>query len=53
MAASSTRGRLVIAEESTHTIQLDQPKLVIGAIREVVEAWQENPQNRGSRAPTW
>jgi pimeloyl-ACP methyl ester carboxylesterase len=31
----------VIAEESGHHIQLEQPELVIEAIREVVEAAQE------------
>ena len=33
----STQGRQVIAEESTHNIQWDQPDLVVDAIREVVE----------------
>jgi pimeloyl-ACP methyl ester carboxylesterase len=38
LAALSAQGELVIAEESSHYIQFDQPELVIDAIREVVEA---------------
>lgn len=38
LAALSSEGRQVIAEESHHFIQLDQPDLVIAAIRQVVEA---------------
>jgi pimeloyl-ACP methyl ester carboxylesterase len=30
--------KLVMAEKSGHWIQLDQPELVVGAIREMVEA---------------
>jgi hypothetical protein len=35
-AAYSTRGRLVVAEQSGHAIQFDQPELVVSTIREVV-----------------
>ena len=38
LAAQSSRGKRIIAEKSGHYIQLDQPELVIDAIREVVEA---------------
>jgi pimeloyl-ACP methyl ester carboxylesterase len=38
LAALSSRGKQIIAEESGHYIQVDQPELVIEAIREVVEA---------------
>jgi len=35
LAALSTRGKLIFVEESGHFIQLDQPQVVIDAIREV------------------
>jgi pimeloyl-ACP methyl ester carboxylesterase len=38
LAALSPRGKLVVAENSGHYIQVDQPELVVAAIREVVEA---------------
>ena len=38
LAALSTRGKQIIAEDCGHHIQVDQPQLVIDAIREVVEA---------------
>lgn len=38
LAAQSPRGKRIVAEQSGHYIQLDQPELVIDAIREVVEA---------------
>ena len=37
LASLSSRGELVLAEESTHYIQFDQPELVIDAIRRVVQ----------------
>ncbi len=40
LAAQSSRGKRIVAEKSGHYIQLDQPELVIAAIREVVEAVQ-------------
>jgi hypothetical protein len=40
LAALSTRGKHIIAEESGHYIQVTHPQLVIDAIREVVEAVQ-------------
>jgi pimeloyl-ACP methyl ester carboxylesterase len=38
LAAQSSQGKRIVAEQSGHYIQLDQPELVIDAIREVVEA---------------
>jgi pimeloyl-ACP methyl ester carboxylesterase len=38
MAGQSSNGKRIIAEKSGHYIQLDQPDLVIDAIRQVVEA---------------
>ncbi len=38
LTAQSSRGKRIVAEKSGHFIQLDQPELVIDAIREVVEA---------------
>jgi pimeloyl-ACP methyl ester carboxylesterase len=38
LAAQSSNGKRIVAEKSGHYIQLDQPELVIDAIREVVEA---------------
>lgn len=40
LAALSSNGKRIVAEQSGHYIQLDQPELVIDAIREVVEAAQ-------------
>lgn len=40
LAAQSSNGKRIVAEYSGHYIQLDQPELVIDAIREVVEAVQ-------------
>lgn len=41
LAALSSKGREVIVTNSRHYIQVDQPQAVIDAIREVVEAAQE------------
>jgi len=38
LAALSTRGKRVIAQESGHYVQVSQPEVVVDAIREVVEA---------------
>ena len=38
MAALSPRGKRVIAEESGHYVPVEQPQVVVDAIREVVEA---------------
>ena len=38
MAALSSNGRLVVAEQSGHLVHLDEPDLVVDAIREVVVA---------------
>ena len=45
LAAQSTRGKQIIAEDCGHHIQVDRPQLVIDAIREVVEAVRA--ENRG------
>lgn len=37
LAALSTRGELLIAEESGHNVQLEHPGMVVEAIREVME----------------
>ena len=36
-AALSTAGRLVVAEQSDHAIQLDQPELVVAAVRDLTQ----------------
>ena len=41
LAALSTRGKQIIAEDCGHHIHVEQPDLVIDAIREVVEAARE------------
>ena len=38
LTAQSTRGKRIVAERSGHYIHIDQPELVIAAIREVVDA---------------
>jgi pimeloyl-ACP methyl ester carboxylesterase len=38
LAALSTKGRLVIAARSNHNIQMDQPQIVVDAVRAVVDA---------------
>ena len=38
LAALSPQGEVVVAEESTHYIQFDQPELVIEAINHVLDA---------------
>ena len=40
LAGLSSRGRLVVATDSGHYIQLERPELVIDAIGEVVAAGQ-------------
>ena len=37
LAKLSSNGKQLIAEQSGHLIQLDQPELVVDAIRQVVE----------------
>jgi pimeloyl-ACP methyl ester carboxylesterase len=37
-AALSSKGKQIVAEQSGHFVQLDQPDLVIDAIREVGDA---------------
>ncbi len=37
MASHSSRGRHIVAEKSGHWIHLDEPGLLVGAIREIVE----------------
>lgn len=38
LAAMSRKGKLVVANQSGHHVQLDEPELVIKSIREVLEA---------------
>lgn len=47
LASLSSNSTHIIAEHSTHYIQLDQPDLVINAIRSVVQAVPEQPQHQG------
>ncbi len=42
----SSRTKLVTAEKSGHWIQLDEPELVVSAIREMVEAEQQQNRRR-------
>jgi hypothetical protein len=42
LAALSSRGRLVVAQDSGHYIQLERPRLVTDAIAEVVTAARTN-----------
>lgn len=49
LASRSPQGKLIIAEQSGHAIQNDQPDLVVAAIREVVE--QARRQSRRRIAP--
>jgi pimeloyl-ACP methyl ester carboxylesterase len=46
VARQSTRGKLVVAEESGHAIQYEQPELVVAAIREVAVAAREQMRHR-------
>jgi pimeloyl-ACP methyl ester carboxylesterase len=43
LARTSRRGEFIVAEESGHAIQLDQPELVVDAIRRVVDATKASP----------
>lgn len=45
LAGLSTNGRLVVATESGHVIQVDQPDVVVAAIREVVDAARERAKS--------
>ncbi len=45
MATHSSRGRHIVAEKSGHWIHLDEPALVVDAIREVVEQARVLKQN--------
>jgi hypothetical protein len=38
IAALSQRGKQIIAERSGHHVQLDEPQLVVSAVREIVTA---------------
>jgi len=40
LAGTSSLGKQVLAEHSGHLIQLDQPELVIDAVREMVAKWR-------------
>jgi pimeloyl-ACP methyl ester carboxylesterase len=41
LAALSPQGQLIIADKSGHFVHHDQPKLVIDAIQQVVEATRQ------------
>jgi pimeloyl-ACP methyl ester carboxylesterase len=45
VTGQSTRGKLVVAEQSGHAIQFEQPEIIIGAIREIVELARERTPN--------
>lgn len=47
LASLSSNSTHIIAEQSGHYIQLDQPELVINAIRSVLQAVLEQPQHQG------
>jgi hypothetical protein len=42
----STRSSQIIAEHSGHVIQLDEPQLVVAAMREIVEMAQTSATNQ-------
>jgi pimeloyl-ACP methyl ester carboxylesterase len=55
LAALSTNGELVVAHNSNHMIQLDEPQVVVDAIRRVLDAAarrpsQESPREQGRTA---
>ena len=50
LAALTPKGELVVAAESGHAIQLDQPDLVVDAIRRVVEAARAEAAGTAPRA---
>ncbi|MRR09878.1 alpha/beta hydrolase, partial [bacterium] len=52
LAALSPRGTQVVAENSGHAIQLQQPELVVEAIRRIVEGIRTTRAADSSRAPT-
>jgi pimeloyl-ACP methyl ester carboxylesterase len=37
LAQSSSFGKQIVAENSGHSVQLDQPELIIDAVRDMVE----------------
>jgi pimeloyl-ACP methyl ester carboxylesterase len=41
LAALSSESKLVIAEQSGHFVQYDQPNLVIDAVQEIVDALRQ------------
>jgi pimeloyl-ACP methyl ester carboxylesterase len=43
LTRQSTRGKLIVAEQSGHAIQYSEPELVVAAIREVAVAAHERP----------
>ncbi len=49
MAAESPEGRYLVAVDSGHNIQIDQPEIVTGAIRSVVQAVRDH--QRGNPGP--
>jgi pimeloyl-ACP methyl ester carboxylesterase len=45
LAERSTRGRHVIAARSTHWVQFDEPELIVGLVRELVERARRSPSS--------
>src|SRR6185295_1761468 len=43
LAAQSTHGRHVVAARSTHWVQFDEPDLIVGLVRELVEGTRHPP----------
>jgi pimeloyl-ACP methyl ester carboxylesterase len=46
IAAHSERGRHIVADASAHWVHLDQPELVVEAVREMVEAVKQRQRER-------
>ena len=46
LAALSPKGQLVISERSGHFVHHDQPEVVAGAIRQLVERWRQDRAGR-------
>jgi len=45
LAERSTHGRHVIAARSTHWVQFDEPELIVGLVRELVERARRSPSS--------
>jgi hypothetical protein len=51
LAALSTRSKLVIAADSGHGIQYDQPDLLVGSVNELVELVREGSSTAAASWP--